>query len=99
MTVRAAAPCFAARATRGQSPPHAPPHAPAGAYLRDGWNAFDFFIVVVSLLNYVLAVDVRALKALRSMRALRALRLVRSLEGLRYGLCVCVCTQPGHAAP
>ena len=54
-----------------------------GAYLRDGWNAFDGFIVCISLLNYVADVDVKALKALRSMRALRALRLVRSLEGLR----------------
>ena len=62
-------------------------------YLADGWNKFDFFLVMISFLGYLLdsleriiSIDentVRMLRMLRILRILRALRLIRSVEGLR----------------
>lgn len=60
------------------------------AYLKDGWNKLDFFIVLVGiadlLINTVAAssgVDLRFLRALRALRALRPLRMVSRSEGMK----------------
>ena len=62
------------------------------AYFHSGWNRFDFFVVVASILDIVIAnidgIDAAFLKSfqiirvLRVMRITRALRLVKSLKGL-----------------
>ena len=55
-----------------------------GAYLRNGWNVLDFFVVVVSIVDLVFSGSgLTFLKALRALRALRPLRLVRRLQGMR----------------
>ena len=53
-------------------------YAMDGAYLTEGWNQLDFFIVVVSLVN--LAVSFPLLKI---MRALRPMRLVVRISGVK----------------
>ena len=62
------------------------------AYFHTFWNRFDFFVVVASILDIVIAnidgIDAAFLKSfqiirvLRVMRITRALRLVKSLKGL-----------------
>ena len=61
-------------------------------YFHSGWNKFDFFVVIASILDIIIAnidgIDAAFLKSfqiirvLRVMRITRALRLVRSLKGL-----------------
>ena len=61
-------------------------------YFYYGWNKFDFFVVVASLLDIVIAnidgIDAAFLKSfqiirvLRVLRVTRVLRLVKSLKGL-----------------
>jgi hypothetical protein len=60
------------------------------AYLKDGWNKLDFFIVVVGVTDLIISnalkgsgVDLRFLRALRALRALRPLRMVSRSEGLK----------------
>lgn len=57
-----------------------------GAYLTDGWNRLDCFIVVVSMVDFFLGGTFSFIKALRFMRAIRPLRVVRRLRGLRVVL-------------
>ena len=62
------------------------------AYFHIGWNRFDFFVVIASILDIIIAnidgIDAAFLKSfqiirvLRVMRITRALRLVKSLKGL-----------------
>ena len=62
------------------------------AYFHTGWNKFDFFVVMASILDIIIAnidgIDAAFLKSfqiirvLRVMRITRALRLVKSLKGL-----------------
>ena len=62
------------------------------AYFHTGWNKFDFFVVVASILDIIIAnidgIDAAFLKSfqiirvLRVLRITRALRLVKSLKGL-----------------
>ena len=62
-------------------------------YLDDNFNKFDFFLVMVTFLGYVVEslqkfIDVdpktlRMLRMLRILRILRALRLVRAFKGLQ----------------
>ena len=51
-----------------------------GSYLRDGWNQLDYFIVVTSLTDMILAffisVDIGFFKILRLLRTLRPLRVI-----------------------
>ena len=48
-----------------------------GSYLRESWNQLDFFIVVTSLVDNMMAgSDIAALKILRMLRILRPLRVV-----------------------
>ena len=61
-------------------------------YFHSGWNKFDFFVVIASILDIIIAnidgIDAAFLKSfqiirvLRVMRITRALRLVKSLKGL-----------------
>jgi Ca2+-binding EF-hand superfamily protein len=54
------------------------------AYLHDGWNLLDFFIVVISIINLSLSgSSLKAFKSIRAMRALRPLRLVSRMPGMR----------------
>jgi len=52
-----------------------------GTYLKDGWNVFDFFVVVTSLI--ALLPSVPSISIFRSFRVLRPLRNVSALPGLR----------------
>ena len=62
------------------------------AYFHSGWNRFDFFVVVASIADLVIAnidgIDAKFLKSfqiirvLRVLRVTRVLRLVKSLKGL-----------------
>lgn len=62
-------------------------------YLDDNFNKFDFFLVMVTFLGYVIEgvgdlveIDpntVRLLRMLRILRILRALRLIRAFKGLQ----------------
>ena len=62
------------------------------AYFHGGWNKFDFFVVVASIADLIIAnidgIDAAFLKSfqiirvLRVMRVTRVLRLVKSLKGL-----------------
>ena len=48
-----------------------------GSYLRDSWNKLDFFIVVTSNIDMMLAnTDIPALKVLRMLRMIRPLRVI-----------------------
>lgn len=51
----------------------------AGSYFGDGWNLFDFVIVVVS----VLPLHSEAVSVFRLVRVLRALRLLKAIPGLQ----------------
>ncbi|KAG2453381.1 hypothetical protein HYH02_001605 [Chlamydomonas schloesseri] len=54
------------------------------AYLRNGWDVLDGFIVLTSLLSLgVSGAGAGALKAVRLVRALRPLRLVKRWRGMR----------------
>ena len=66
-------------------------YGPVG-YFHGGWNKFDFFVVVASILDLIIAnidgIDAAFLKSfqiirvLRVLRVTRVLRLVKSLKGL-----------------
>lgn len=53
-----------------------------GSYLRDPWNILDFFIVVTSLLPYVMTMsfNVSALRAIRVLRPLKTITKVKALK-------------------
>ncbi|KXZ52367.1 hypothetical protein GPECTOR_9g411 [Gonium pectorale] len=59
------------------------------AYLRNGWNLLDFFVVVTGAALLILQAvgydprNLMVLRVLRALRALRALRFVSHFEGLR----------------
>jgi hypothetical protein len=47
------------------------------SYLRDYWNILDFFIVITSILDYILSnSSFPDLKVLRLLRTLRPLRFI-----------------------
>lgn len=57
------------------------------SYLRIGWNILDFFIVLISVISYMLTgINLKSLKVLRLLRVLRPLRMISRNEGLK--LCV-----------
>ena len=53
-----------------------------GAYLRDPWNILDFFIVVTSLLPYVVTISFNV-SALRAIRVLRPLKTITKIKALK----------------
>lgn len=60
-------------------------------YFREGWNVFDFIIVVLSLLE--LGLDgVQGLSVLRSFRLLRVFKLAKSWPTLNLLLNIIVST-------
>jgi hypothetical protein len=57
------------------------------SYLRVGWNILDFFIVLISVISYIITGNnLQSLKVLRLLRILRPLRMISRNEGLK--LCV-----------
>ncbi len=58
-----------------------------GTYLRDPWNILDFFIVIVSIFNWILEsmsdINISFLRGFRALRALRPLRMVSKNEGMK----------------
>jgi len=55
-----------------------------GAYLRSGWNALDFIIVIISVMSlFDDGGSLKAVKSIRSLRALRPLRVISRAPGLR----------------
>lgn len=54
------------------------------SYLRNPWNLFDFFILVVSLTSINPLIN--RLQVIKMFRVMRVLRLVSSTYGLRVGL-------------
>jgi hypothetical protein len=65
------------------------------AYLRDGWNWLDFFIVVISIVGWLPFFDAGALKALRTFRILRPLRSINSLPEMRNLIQTLLASIPG----
>ncbi|XP_037942486.1 voltage-dependent calcium channel type D subunit alpha-1-like [Teleopsis dalmanni] len=60
-----------------------------GAYLRNGWNLLDFFIVVIGMISTALSNLMKEgfdVKALRAFRVLRPLRLVSGVPSLQVVL-------------
>jgi hypothetical protein len=56
-------------------------HGPQ-AYLRDGWNWIDIFVVFVSIL--ALSFDsIKSLRTIRTFRAIRPLRIIKRFAGMR----------------
>jgi hypothetical protein len=55
------------------------------AYLKDSWNWLDFFVVLVSLMDYVpnSGESASALKGLRTFRILRPLRSINSMPSMK----------------
>lgn len=57
------------------------------SYIRNAWNALDFFIVGASLLSLALpGYDLAILKLCRMTRLLRPLRAVSKNEGLKVSI-------------
>lgn len=52
------------------------------AYLRNYWNILDFFVVVVSIINYM-PIKLGSLKFMRTFRVLRPLRTIKRLPKMR----------------
>ena len=50
------------------------------SYLRDSWNKLDFFVVLVSIMDFVPGLEkYSALKVLRTLRILRPLRSINKI--------------------
>merc|ERR1712086_893948 len=61
-------------------------------YFRDGWNAFDFLVVVVASVELAFEVlswlnvfdsNIPGLSALRALRVLRMLKMLKSIDSIR----------------
>jgi len=54
------------------------------AYLKNGWNRIDFFLVVMSIVDIIITLvaenDVKILSLLKIMRLLRTLRPLRAIN-------------------
>ena len=65
------------------------------AFLRSGWNALDFFIVVVSLISsFGDASTLKSLKAVRAIRTLRPLRVIKRNPGLKVAVVCLIASIP-----
>lgn len=53
------------------------------AYLRDAWNCLDFFVVMVSVINFLPFASADGLKALRTFRNLRPLRTINRAPNMK----------------
>ncbi len=55
-----------------------------GSYFKDGWNIFDFTIIVLSLIPAeILPIPAQAARVLRVFRAFRAFRLISAFKQMR----------------
>jgi len=64
------------------------------AYFKDSWNRFDFFIVIVCLIDIMPFIDGGALTLLRIFRVLRPLRAVNKMPSLRVLIALILDTLP-----
>ena len=65
------------------------------AYLRDAWNKLDFFIVTISLINFIPGMNQGYLKALRATRVLRPLRSLNALQSIKILMKTIVASMTG----
>jgi hypothetical protein len=67
------------------------------SYLRDAWNWLDFFVVCVSLVNFLPNVNSGGLKALRTFRILRPLRTINAIPMMKQQIQALLKSLPGLA--
>jgi hypothetical protein len=67
------------------------------SYLRDPWNWLDFFVVCVSLVNFLPNVNSGGLKALRTFRILRPLRTINAIPMMKQQIQSLLKALPGLA--
>lgn len=53
------------------------------SYLRDAWNWLDFFVVILSIVNFFPNIDSGGLKGLRTFRILRPLRTINRMPQMK----------------
>jgi hypothetical protein len=54
------------------------------SYLRDSWNRLDFFVVLISILDFLPGLnDYSSLKVLRTLRILRPLRSINKVPQMK----------------
>ena len=62
---------------------------PIVPYIRNPWNILDFFVVMASLIDLIIAAlgfdasSIQALKSLRVLRAMRPLRMISKDPGMK----------------
>ena len=55
-----------------------------GSYFKDGWNIFDFAIIVLSLIpTQILPIPTQAARVIRVFRAFRAFKLISAFKQMR----------------
>jgi len=64
------------------------------AYFRDSWNRFDFFIVIVGMIDLMPFIEGGILTLLRIFRVLRPLRAVNKMPSLRILIALILDTLP-----
>jgi hypothetical protein len=67
------------------------------AYLKDAWNWLDFFVVCVSLVNFIPNINSGGLKALRTFRILRPLRAINAIPMMKQQIQSLLQALPGLA--
>ena len=57
------------------------------AYLKNGWNIIDFFLVIISIIDFIITLlsksSNKILRMLRILRTLRPLRIINKDPGLK----------------
>lgn len=56
------------------------------AYLKNGWNIIDMFVVIISLVSINVSNKLKIIKIFRMFRVLRPLRVISRNKGLRIGI-------------
>ena len=66
------------------------------SYLRNGWNALDFMIVIISILDLTLSAagGLSTVKVIRVLRILRPIRIVARNQSLQIALMALVNSMP-----
>jgi hypothetical protein len=73
----------------------------SGAYFKEGWNVFDFIVVIgslisISLSQLIYSVNLKgAISIIRAFRILRILRLVKRARSLRLVFSTLIVSLPG----
>jgi len=69
------------------------------AYLKDGWNWLDFFVVAISIPDLLPGIEANSsLKALRTFRILRPLRSINSMPRMKELISALFASLPGLAS-